>query len=89
MSRPVKRTREPSPRFKLGDWVPWGVAEPFHLALVIEDCGIAGASGDRYYRLREYPLWTEMREYELSERHLHRAARPEKLPEPHDALAVP
>jgi hypothetical protein len=89
MSKRSQRNGEPHPKFKVGDWVHWGIAEPLHLAVVIEDCGIAGTIGNRYYRLREYPLWTDPREYELSEGHLQPAARPEKLPEPHDARPVP
>jgi hypothetical protein len=82
------RTKEPPPKYRVGDWVRWGIGNG-KLAVVIEDCGPVGLRARRFYRLREYALWTPPQEYELPEDSLQPAERPEKLPEPHDKIPVP
>jgi hypothetical protein len=84
-----KMNGKPKPKFKVGDWV-WIVNGPHRLlARVVEDRGPLGVKGRRIYGLNEFPLWAPVVESEVAEDYLEPAERPEKLPEPHDALPVP
>lgn len=89
MGQRTKANGRPRPKFRVGEWVQWVSGISNHIALVIEDCGPVGMRARRYYRLREYPLWTDAMEFELAEDHLQPAERPESLPEPHDTIPVP
>ena len=89
MSRVNRKGGHERSRFHVGGWVSWVAGNSKHVAVVIEDRGLIGVNRRRYYRLREYPLWTDVAEYEMSEDHLQPAERPEQLPEPHNAIPVP
>ena len=56
----------------------------------MEDYGLLGQGGrHRIYGLRKFPLWAPIMKSQASEDDLEPAARPEKLPEPHDTLTWP
>jgi hypothetical protein len=59
--------RKNRPKFKVGDWVAYGVASSRHVAEVIADLGTVGVRRVQYYKLRE-PMWYgEPEDYEFAE----------------------
>lgn len=84
-----KTNLKAKPKFKVGDWVSIINGPHRLLAVIVEDRGPLGVKGRRIYGLREFPLWAPIVESEVAEDYLEPAARPTKLPEPHDALPVP
>ena len=82
----MTKPKNGKPKYKVGDWVSLVSGPHRLLALVVEHRGPLGRGGRHVYGLREFPLWAPMVESEASEDNLEPAERPEKLPEPHDAL---
>lgn len=88
--------RAAKPKFRVGQWIAYTSGLSRHAALVIEDVGLVGARGRRFYRLRE-PIWYgKPVEYELPEDSLEAASPadlkgryPPDQPPPHDPDILP
>ena len=74
----MKRTREPKPRFRVGDWVSVLGAVGPKLAQVIEDRGPIGFRGRRLYTIRLEISPEAVLTPEVPEDEMEPAAPPEK-----------
>ena len=67
-------SREPKPKFRIGDWVAYTIGISRWVAEIIEDRGCFGRIPKRIYRLRK-PMWYgEPMESEQSEQFLEPAS---------------
>lgn len=82
----TKVAKSAKPRFKVGDWVRYGTSKS--LAIVTEIHGPPGLKGGPVYGLREFPLWTPIIDFGMSEQFLEPAEPPTALPEPHDKFPM-
>lgn len=71
-----KRRREPTPKFKVGDWVSFLYGARPCVAQIIEDRGMLGAGGRRMYRVYLEQQWADPMELEVREDEMQPAAAP-------------